>query len=401
MKLRASLLMATALTVISPLAASAEIKFNAVPFPATDAAKREIVTTDAVTLNGATGPLAYHTLARSGDVIGGVTFSQLTDQNGDAVVGESEYGSVDADFTSLLTIGDKLFSITHFESRPAAMYLSEVTQDAEGTLSYTSSKPIDFSSVGGLWVPCAGSVTPWMTHLGSEEYPADARAHFEAKELSDIDDYNYAMAAYFGVNPAEMTLEDFRGVYNPYQYGFPVEVTVTEVSKAMTDGHKGDLGGRNDVRLTENNCGAVYELPLDGNYVATAMRGVVAGIPTAYPVSSPYAGNACAIDGIANPDNITYITGQNTLLIGEDTGAGHQNDAAWAMDTQTGALTLIMTTPYGSELTSLDWYEDVNGHGYLMAVVQHPYGESDQDKAASPEDTRAYVGYVGPFPTTN
>ena len=190
MKLRASLLMATALTVISPLAASAEIKFNAVPFPATDAAKREIVTTDAVTLNGATGPLAYHTLARSGDVIGGVTFSQLTDQNGDAVVGESEYGSVDADFTSLLTIGDKLFSITHFESRPAAMYLSEVTQDAEGTLSYTSSKPIDFSSVGGLWVPCAGSVTPWMTHLGSEEYPADARAHFEAKELSDIDDYN-------------------------------------------------------------------------------------------------------------------------------------------------------------------------------------------------------------------
>ncbi|MDG1376319.1 MAG: hypothetical protein P8P56_04710 [Yoonia sp.] len=169
----------------------------------------------------------------------------------------------------------------------------------------------------------------------------------------------------------------------------------------MTDGHKGDLGGRNDVRLTENNCGAVYELPLDGNYVATAMRGVVAGIPTAYPVSSPYAGNACAIDGIANPDNITYITGQNTLLIGEDTGAGHQNDAAWAMDTQTGALTLIMTTPYGSELTSLDWYEDVNGHGYLMAVVQHPYGESDQDKAASPEDTRAYVGYVGPFPTTN
>ena len=26
----------------------------------------------------------------------------------------------------------------------------------------------------GLWVPCAGSVTPWGTHLGSEEYEPDA-----------------------------------------------------------------------------------------------------------------------------------------------------------------------------------------------------------------------------------
>lgn len=590
MKLRASLMMATALTVISPLAASAEIKFNAVPFPITDAAKRAIVTTNAVTIDGKSADLAYHTLARSGDIIGGVTFSQLTDQNGDPIVGESEYGSVDADFTSLLSIGEKLFSITHFESRPAAMYLSEVAQDDAGNLTYTSTKPIDFSAVGGLWVPCAGSVTPWMTHLGSEEYPADAREHFEANALSDIDDYNYAMAAYFGVNPTEtiqdasgaetlkMTLEEFRSVYNPYQYGYPVEVTVTEdgtatpakhyamgrvavelanvmpdqktayisddgtnvglfrfvadtaadlssgqlyaakwtqtsdtgagqadiswidlghadnatiqtaidaktgfadifdtadinedgtcpegflgsnaearaeclavkpgmemiasrletrryasmlgattefrkmegnvynpennslylamseVSKAMTDGAEGDLGGRNDVRLTQNNCGAVYELPLDENYVATAMNGVLAGSPITYPDTSPYSGNNCAIGGIANPDNITYIPGRATLLIGEDTGSGHQNDAAWAMDTQTGALTRIMTTPYGSELTSLDWYEDVNGHGYLMAVVQHPYGESDEDKAVSPDDTRAYVGYVGPFPTAN
>ena len=33
-----------------------------------------------------------------------------------------------------------------------------------------------------------------------------------------------------------------------------------------------------------------------------------------------------------------------------------------------------------------------------MTVVQHPYGESDQDKLTNPDDARAVVGYIGPFP---
>ena len=40
----------------------------------------------------------------------------------------------------------------------------------------------------------------------------------------------------------------------------------------------------------------------------------------------------------------------------------------------------------------------VNGHGYVMAVVQHPYGESDADKLQSPDQAQAYLGYIGPFP---
>ena len=68
------------------------------------------------------------------------------------------------------------------------------------------------------------------------------------------------------------------------------------------------------------------------------------------------------------------------------------------MDLAKGALVRIMTTPYGSEATSVDWYPDVNGHAYLIAVVQHPYGESDEDKLTDPADARAYVGYLGPFP---
>ncbi|MBU2359325.1 MAG: PhoX family protein, partial [Alphaproteobacteria bacterium] len=440
---------------------------------------------------------------------------------------------------------------------------------------YTDTKPIDFSSVGGLWVPCAGSVTPWNTHLGSEEYPADARAHAEATSLDQIDDYNYAMVAYFGVDPKTMSLEDYRRVYNPYQYGFPVEVTVTaegeatpakhysmgriavelanvmpdqktayisddgtnvglfryvadtagdlsagqlfaakwtqtsdegagaadiswvdlghaddatiqkaiddkvgfmdifnvgemaadgtcaegflpsaaegraeclqvkdgmeavasrletrryasmlgatvefrkmegnvynpdnnslylamsEVAKGMTDGDDLDMGSSNDVRVAKNPCGAVYELSLDDAFVATDMKAVIAGVPTTYAEGSEYAGNECDVDGIANPDNVTYIPGQKLLVIGEDTGAGHQNDVVWTMNTDTGDLTRIMSSPYGSEMTSVDWYADLNGHAYLTAVIQHPYGESDEDKATDAADTRAYVGYMGPFP---
>ena len=34
-------------------------------------------------------------------------------------------------------------------------------------------------------MPCAGSVTPWNTHLGSEEYPADARQIADLDELPE------------------------------------------------------------------------------------------------------------------------------------------------------------------------------------------------------------------------
>ena len=424
-------------------------------------------------------------------------------------------------------------------------------------------------------MPCAGTVTPWNTHLGSEEYPADARADEAAASVAELPDDMKMMARYFDLDAETMTLDAYHAAVSPYRYGFPTEVTVTadgqatvakhysmgrvavelanvmpdrktayisddgtnvglfryvadvagdlsagqlyaatwvqtsdqgggaatldwvdlghaddatvaaalttgtrfsdlfdtapigddggcpegflasnaearaeclkvrpgmevvasrletrryasmlgattefrkmegsvynpdhnslylamsEVSKGMVDGDKADKGGRNDVRLPKNACGTVFEIALDDGYVGTAMTAVVSGKPTEYAAGSPYAGQTCDIDGIANPDNITYIPGHDTLIIAEDTGDGHQNDAVWALNLTTGAMTRIATTPYGAEATSVDWYPDVNGHGYLTMVVQHPYGESDQDKLTDPADARGYVGYIGPFP---
>ncbi|HEY8567627.1 PhoX family protein [Microbulbifer sp.] len=188
--------------------------------------------------------------------------------------------------------------------------------------------------------------------------------------------------------------------------GSKLYLAMSEVGKGMTD-------GAGDVQIAEANaCGAVYQLDvaadseIGSDYVATNMYGLIGGIPTQYAADSAFAGNTCDVDAIANPDNVTFITGYNTLVIGEDTGSGHQNDVIWSLNLDevdaadsTGGLTRIQTTPYGSETTSPYWYPNINGFGYLMSVVQHPYGESDGDKLAPGSlEHRAYTGYVGPFP---
>jgi secreted PhoX family phosphatase len=184
-------------------------------------------------------------------------------------------------------------------------------------------------------------------------------------------------------------------------------VAMSEVNSGMENAAKGgkatdkyEKGSTNDIRLAANNCGTVYALPLGpdatigSDFVAKSEKTLVAGKPTKYEDGSPYAGNTCDIDGIANPDNVSFIEGYNTLIIGEDTGSGHQNDAVWAFSMADGKLTRIFSTPYGSETTSPYVYSNIGGHGYIMAVVQHPYGESDQDKLVDPADARAYVGYI-------
>jgi uncharacterized protein len=585
-----SLLATTALVLAGSGAMAGEINFTPVPFAATDAQKRAVLASEGIEMNGQTYPIAFNLLARSGDKIGDAVFGTLVDQKGQPVRSPdgSVHISVDADFSSLIPVGNKLFNITHFESRPGAMYLSELKPDADGKLAIVSTKPIDFSAVGGLWVPCAGSVTPWGTHLGSEEYPPDARAVEEATGMDQIDDYYKPMIRYVGFDPDTVSIDDFKAGFKPFNYGYPTEITVkedgsyavakhyamgrvavelgkvmpdqktvyisddgtnvgffmfvadepgkldagtlyaakwtqtssdgagaadlswvnlghadsaaiakgladgvtfsdlfetadiaddgtcpagfassnaeerseclkvkpgmetlatrletrryasmmgattefrkeegialdaagktlfvamSEVNSGMEDAAKGgkptdkyEKGGRNDIRLSADDCGAVYALPLAGDatigsdYVAKSTKALVAGKPSNYDAGSPYAGNTCDVDGIANPDNITFMDSYGTLIIGEDSGSGHQNDAIWAYNMDSGKLTRIFSTPYGSETTSVYSYGNVGGHGYLMAVVQHPYGESDQDKLADPADARAYVGYIGPFP---
>src|SRR5947209_11866853 len=144
------------------------------------------------------------------------------------------------DFSSLLPIGDRLYSVSHFEARPGAVYLTELRRDpATGDLGAVDTRPVDFSALGGVWNPCAGSVTPWGTHLGSEEYEPDARSVEAARSLADVDTSYKPMALYAGFDAGApgATLEGFRRAFDPYRYGWTTEVRVVADGTAEAAKH--------------------------------------------------------------------------------------------------------------------------------------------------------------------
>jgi secreted PhoX family phosphatase len=203
-------------------------------------------------------------------------------------------------------------------------------------------------------------------------------------------------------------------------------VAYSEVQYGMEDNQKNgaastsyDIGTANDIKLKFNVCGAVYAYDvgtadgIDSKYVLKRAEGLLAGRMTqvadpmsidansvpAYPEDSPFVNSTCDIDGIANPDNLTFIAGRKTLIIGEDSTDGHQNDAVWSYDLEDKQLTRILTTPYGAETTSVYYYPNFADSAYIVGVVQHPYGESDADKLTDPAEKHSYFGVLGPLPT--
>jgi hypothetical protein len=96
-------------------------------------------------------------------------------------------------------------------------------------------------------------------------------------------------------------------------------MAMSEVGKTMSD----DEG---DVRLNENLCGVVYEMPLGQDYNVTRMEPAVAGFGF-----NPYAEiNQCAVGGIASPDNLLVLR-DGRVLIGEGTKR-HENNMLWVWD---------------------------------------------------------------------
>jgi secreted PhoX family phosphatase len=168
-------------------------------------------------------------------------------------------------------------------------------------------------------------------------------------------------------------------------------IAISQISKAMTKGPK--LAGiDDDINVAANDCGGVYKLAVDNNMTTTHMQALVLGKPKTY--TGEWAANTCDLDGIASPDNVVMGPNNDTLIIGEDTDA-HQNDVLWAYNLKTNKLTRIFSTPYGSETTSPWIYKNINNDfDYMITVVQHPYGESDEKMARSDDEKRAYIGYT-------
>lgn len=146
---------------------------------------------------------------------------------------ERQFYSDSPDGSSLLTLanptvsgvkGNTVFAVVQFEyttrdqagvsaygTLPSPIAVLTLDQDpATGALSLVKYHNVDTSGAHGLWITCGASLSPWNTHLSSEEYEPDAQ--FIAS--------NTMFQAY------SKNLYGDASTANPYHYGHLPEVTV-------------------------------------------------------------------------------------------------------------------------------------------------------------------------------
>ena len=149
---------------------------------------------------------------------------------------ERQFFSDSPDGCSLLTVpnptvpgikGKAVFAVVQFEytsagqdlvstygTLPSPIAVLTLDQDqATGKLSLVKYHNVDMSSAHGLWITCGASLSPWNTHLSSEEYEPDA---FAAAGSSGDKQFKAYSKNVFGDETKA----------NPYHYGHLPEVTV-------------------------------------------------------------------------------------------------------------------------------------------------------------------------------
>lgn len=146
---------------------------------------------------------------------------------------ERQFFSDCPDGTSLLKLdhpkvagikGKAVFAVVQFEytnadqsgadaygTLPSPIAVLTLDQDqATGALTLVKYHSVDTSEAQGLWITCGASLSPWNTHLSSEEYEPDAPFVSENKQFKAF---------------SKNVFGD-ESVANPYHYGHLPEVTV-------------------------------------------------------------------------------------------------------------------------------------------------------------------------------
>jgi len=146
---------------------------------------------------------------------------------------ERHFYSDSPDGSSLLTLpnaqvagvkGNTVFAVVQFEYAtrdqngndvykhlPAPIAVLTLDQNPDsGELTLVKYSHVDTSAVHGLWTPCGASLSPWNTHLSSEEYEPDAANIANDKAFQSFGQNLYGNAAQA----------------NPYHYGHIPEVIV-------------------------------------------------------------------------------------------------------------------------------------------------------------------------------
>lgn len=136
----------------------------------------------------------------------------------DGVKGNPVFAVVQFEYTSLAHDG-----VTSTYGRlPSPIAVLSLDQDPKtGHLSLVKYHNVDTSSVHGLWITCGASLSPWGTHLSSEEYEPDAWN--QGMGGSNVDG---SSNGYFPDYAKNLYTAANAGKANPYNYGHLPEVTV-------------------------------------------------------------------------------------------------------------------------------------------------------------------------------
>jgi len=153
--------------------------------------------------------------------------------------------------------GNTLFLVTQYEYKsinvagaaiygtlPCPMTITTLEQNTQtGALSVKYQYQVPTISVHGLWITCGGSLSPWNTHLSSEEYEPDAwlvmlrktkgsaltSSELTTWKASQVTKANASLSRFFEFSRNTLdtaSTPEANTTANPYHYGHLPEVTV-------------------------------------------------------------------------------------------------------------------------------------------------------------------------------
>ncbi|MEY4137875.1 MAG: hypothetical protein RLZZ371_57 [Pseudomonadota bacterium] len=136
----------------------------------------------------------------------GMSMLQLPKATVKGIKGKAVFAVVQFEYTNA-----DLSGVDAYGTLPSPVAVLTLDQDqTTGALKLVKYHNVDTSEAQGLWITCGSSLSPWNTHLSSEEYEPDAQFVAENK-----------MFKAFSKN-----LFGDESVANPYHYGHLPEVTV-------------------------------------------------------------------------------------------------------------------------------------------------------------------------------
>ncbi|MEJ5027846.1 PhoX family protein [Comamonas sp. MYb69] len=138
----------------------------------------------------------------------GSSIIQVADAKVDGVKGKPVFAVVQFEYTS-----KDLSGADAYGTLPSPIAVLTLDQDQDtGKLSLVKYHNVDMSKAHGLWITCGASLSPWNTHLSSEEYEPDAFTAASSAQFKAFSKHVYGN---------ETTA-------NPYHYGHLPEITVNK-----------------------------------------------------------------------------------------------------------------------------------------------------------------------------